>query len=298
MHPCSPYPSRLMAMATARLCTPSLTLLSSDSMMPLSLHPVSVLMTWMTISRYNINFAECKQMLISTHSRILICAAGCWGCGHKSYEQSQAQSHGEEASDAKKDTLARQACLCSRHCAGNVSAHHVFSCHTMSHDSRPLQFLALVLRLSAYWLGWSPTTFYRIYTAEAFILFTLRWALYRIKKWHYYLFDFCYVANVLLLLHIWVFPHSAFLHKVSQQTSTSTNSMHCSYAKHSSCCQMWYVCLSVCRSVSLPANLTVCLSVHGMHVPLSPHAVPALLQHIYSCACTFFHMTRAVCLCR
>lgn len=69
-------------------------------------------------------------------------------------------------------------------------------------------------RLSAYWLGWSPTTFYRIYTAEAFVLFPLRWALYRIKKWHYYLFDFCYVANVLLLLHLWVFPHSAYLHKV------------------------------------------------------------------------------------
>lgn len=28
------------------------------------------------------------------------------------------------------------------------------------------------------------------------------------------MFDFCYVANVLLLVHIWVFPHSAFLHKV------------------------------------------------------------------------------------
>ena len=74
---------------------------------------------------------------------------------------------------------------------------------------------ALICRLSAYWLGWSPTTFYRIYTAQAFVLFTLRWALYRIKKWHYYLFDFCYVANVLLLLHLWVFPHSAFLHKVT-----------------------------------------------------------------------------------
>ena len=73
--------------------------------------------------------------------------------------------------------------------------------------------------MSAYWLGWSPNTFYRIYTAEAFVLFTLRWALYRIKKWHYYLFDFCYVANVLLLIHLWVFPHSAYLHKVNPQIS-------------------------------------------------------------------------------
>lgn len=69
--------------------------------------------------------------------------------------------------------------------------------------------------LSAYWLGWSPTTFYRVYTIEAAVLFTLRWVMYRMKKWHYYMFDFCYVANVLLLVHIWVFPHSAFLHKVT-----------------------------------------------------------------------------------
>lgn len=73
-------------------------------------------------------------------------------------------------------------------------------------------------RMSAYWLGWSPNTFYRIYTAEAFVLFTLRWALYRIKKWHYYLFDFCYVANVLLMIHLWIFPHSAYLHKVSKHS--------------------------------------------------------------------------------
>ena len=27
-------------------------------------------------------------------------------------------------------------------------------------------------------------------------------------------YDFCYLANILLLVHIWFFPHSAFLHKV------------------------------------------------------------------------------------
>ena len=37
-------------------------------------------------------------------------------------------------------------------------------------------------RLSAYWLGWSPTTFYRVYTIEAAVLFTLRWVMYRMKK--------------------------------------------------------------------------------------------------------------------
>ena len=35
------------------------------------------------------------------------------------------------------------------------------------------------------------------------------------------MFDFCYVANVLMLVHIWVFPHSAFLHKVSCNSALS-----------------------------------------------------------------------------
>ncbi|KAK9805607.1 hypothetical protein WJX72_007502 [[Myrmecia] bisecta] len=69
--------------------------------------------------------------------------------------------------------------------------------------------------LSAYWLGCSPTTFYRAYTIEAVILFTLRFIIYRAKKWHYYMMDFCYVANVLLLVHIWFYPHLAWLHKVT-----------------------------------------------------------------------------------
>lgn len=99
----------------------------------------------------------------------------------------------------------------------------------------------LPCRLSAYWLGYSPATFNRrIYTWAAIILFTLRYVIYRVKKWHYYgesgiselsfgacfwirdglmlqlaaVYDFCYLANVLLLVHIWFIPHSAFLHKV------------------------------------------------------------------------------------
>ncbi len=41
--------------------------------------------------------------------------------------------------------------------------------------------------LSAYWLGYRPETFNRsIYTGAAIVLFTLRYAIYRVKKWHYY----------------------------------------------------------------------------------------------------------------
>ena len=34
------------------------------------------------------------------------------------------------------------------------------------------------------------------------------------RRWHYYLLDFCYFANALMLAHLWLLPHSALLHKV------------------------------------------------------------------------------------
>jgi len=68
--------------------------------------------------------------------------------------------------------------------------------------------------LNAYWLGWSPSTFYRVYSIEAIVLFTLRVVIYRLKKWHYYLLDFCYFSNVLLLVQLWLLPKNAILHKV------------------------------------------------------------------------------------
>ena len=47
--------------------------------------------------------------------------------------------------------------------------------------------VALSCSLSAYWLGYSPATFNRaIYTWGVLVLFTLRYVMYRIKKWHYY----------------------------------------------------------------------------------------------------------------
>ena len=39
----------------------------------------------------------------------------------------------------------------------------------------------LACRLSAYWLGKSPETFYRLYTGAAFVLFATRLFIYRSK---------------------------------------------------------------------------------------------------------------------
>ena len=127
-------------------------------------------------------------------------------------------------------------------------------CHSVTKMQQKLLYIPC--RLSAYWLGWSPTTFYRIYTAEAFVLFTLRWALYRIKKWHYYLFDFCYVANVLLLLHLWVFPHSAYLHKV-RMAGISNFSTHISICLDN--CSAHTAAYAQLNQMLLPWLLCTCL---------------------------------------
>lgn len=70
------------------------------------------------------------------------------------------------------------------------------------------------LTVSAYWLGVSPSTFYELYTFKAALLLTLRLVLYRRAKMHYYLLDFCYYANALMLLHVWALPELCALRRI------------------------------------------------------------------------------------
>ena len=43
-------------------------------------------------------------------------------------------------------------------------------------------FLCSLRRLSAFWLGKSPATFYQLYTGAAVVLFATRWLIYKSKK--------------------------------------------------------------------------------------------------------------------
>lgn len=67
----------------------------------------------------------------------------------------------------------------------------------------------------AYFLGHSPQTFYRLYTAEGIAMLALRFTHYRWSRQHYYLLDWCYLANAMLMLHIWVYPTNLLLAKVT-----------------------------------------------------------------------------------
>ncbi|GLC50735.1 hypothetical protein PLESTB_000426200 [Pleodorina starrii] len=72
----------------------------------------------------------------------------------------------------------------------------------------------------AFWLGRSPSTFYLLYGGLGAVLMAARWALYFSRKWHYYLYDFCYYANLLMVLQLWVLPRSAPLAKVTFSYNT------------------------------------------------------------------------------
>jgi hypothetical protein len=72
----------------------------------------------------------------------------------------------------------------------------------------------------AYWLGWSPSTFYKLYSAQVVVLMALRYGWYRSKKWHYYMLDFCYYGNLLLLIHLWLLPRNLLLSKVTYAFNT------------------------------------------------------------------------------
>ncbi|KAK9792955.1 hypothetical protein WJX73_006729 [Symbiochloris irregularis] len=71
------------------------------------------------------------------------------------------------------------------------------------------------LVLSAFWVGKSPATWHRWFTLKALVLFTIRYRVYKAKHWHYYMLEFCYFANLVLLVQLWVFPQSAWLYKAT-----------------------------------------------------------------------------------
>lgn len=79
---------------------------------------------------------------------------------------------------------------------------------TLSRDKLTFVLGSVDLWISAFWLGSSPETFYVLYTVKAILLLSIRWIVYRYKRWHYYLFDLCYAVQGLTLYQIWRRPAS------------------------------------------------------------------------------------------
>lgn len=59
-----------------------------------------------------------------------------------------------------------------------------------------------------------PSSYPEFYTLQMVTLLPLRLYEYRKQKWGYFLLDFCYYANLLLLLYLWVWPHNSTLFQI------------------------------------------------------------------------------------
>lgn len=67
------------------------------------------------------------------------------------------------------------------------------------------------LALTPYVFGALPGLFHLLHTAKVSFMVVTRFFVFRARKEHYYLFDFCYFANALLLYFIWREPTNATL---------------------------------------------------------------------------------------
>lgn len=73
----------------------------------------------------------------------------------------------------------------------------------------------LLLIFTTFILGRFPhDIWYNYHCLIVISLVILRFFNYRSKGWHYYLFDFCYFGNTLMILFLWGFPKNDVLFKV------------------------------------------------------------------------------------
>ena len=79
-----------------------------------------------------------------------------------------------------------------------------------------ITFLVMGLRIffELFALGRWPCQFPMIYSLTAVVLISARWIYYIMLRWHYFLLEFCYYSNLLLVLYFTVWPDSAMLYNV------------------------------------------------------------------------------------
>eukprot|EP01068_Selenidium_serpulae_P010848 Selendium_serpulae@DN5548_c0_g1_i1.p2 len=81
--------------------------------------------------------------------------------------------------------------------------------------SHKLTFVGVMLNviLTSFWVGHHPQSYYIFHTIKTIFMVLARFIVYRWQKNHYYMLDYCYYANLLLLLYLWVLPLNATLWK-------------------------------------------------------------------------------------
>ena len=75
-----------------------------------------------------------------------------------------------------------------------------------SHDQACFTLGVLNVGLTTYIVGAAPQFFYLWHTPKAVVLTFVRWSTFRAEGKHFLLLDFCYFANALALVYLWVWP--------------------------------------------------------------------------------------------
>ena len=70
------------------------------------------------------------------------------------------------------------------------------------------------LALTAFWVGRWPSHYHHFWLVKDSVLFVLRWWWYRRMAQHFMLLEYCYVANLAALAHIYFCPSNAFMRRV------------------------------------------------------------------------------------
>lgn len=80
-----------------------------------------------------------------------------------------------------------------------------------------LVFMTTIINLvfASTLLGSYPCYFHYYYIACALTLIPTRFVNYRMQKYHYFLLDFCYYANILTVIYLYGYPTSQMLYNIS-----------------------------------------------------------------------------------
>lgn len=82
-------------------------------------------------------------------------------------------------------------------------------------DELAFVFGVLNVVIVAFWIGRKPETYYVYWTFKSIVLFSWRYLTYRKKQLHWLMLELCYFGNFLGLAHVWYFPQSQILRKLS-----------------------------------------------------------------------------------
>lgn len=84
--------------------------------------------------------------------------------------------------------------------------HDILAIHKLNDttlDKLNFTVFSMNIAVTGFLAGYLPAYFYIFHTLKVIVLLTNRWYTYKQSRNHYFMFDFCYFTNILLLVYLW-----------------------------------------------------------------------------------------------